>query len=196
MGRPVGRGSGAPPAIARPHACSAGRRPAPLRARQRLECTAGAHRSAGPGQRHARQDSAGHRRAEHRGRVGTVDRHRRDVPPLHRARNQPTVRVKLDAGAWNGALQQALDAVPVPPNAQPAAGPDGHLTVWQPSTDRMWELFQARRMADGWHASYGGAMVERRRVRPATTTRHLGRASRSPHGAPPRPACRSSPARS
>jgi hypothetical protein len=73
--------------------------------------------------------------------------------------NQPTVRVKLDAGAWNGALQQALDAVPVPPNAQPAAGPDGHLTVWQPSTDRMWELFQASRMADGWHASYGGAMA-------------------------------------
>jgi hypothetical protein len=73
--------------------------------------------------------------------------------------NQPTVRVTLDAGAWNGALQQALDAVPMPPNAQPAAGPDGHLTVWQPSTDRMWEFFQARRMADGWHASYGGAMA-------------------------------------
>jgi hypothetical protein len=73
--------------------------------------------------------------------------------------NQPTVRVTLDAGAWNGALQRALDAVPMPPSAQPAAGPDGHLTVWQPSTDRMWELFQARRMADGWHASYGGAMA-------------------------------------
>ena len=73
--------------------------------------------------------------------------------------NQPTVPVRLDAGAWNGALQQALDAVPIPPNAQPAAGPDGHLTVWQPSTDRMWELFQAQRMADGWHASYGGAMA-------------------------------------
>jgi|tagenome__1003787_1003787.scaffolds.fasta_scaffold20983245_3 hypothetical protein len=73
--------------------------------------------------------------------------------------DQPTVRVTLDAGAWNGALQQALRAVPMPRNAQPAAGPDGHLTVWQPSTDRMWELFQARRMADGWHASYGGAMA-------------------------------------
>jgi hypothetical protein len=73
--------------------------------------------------------------------------------------NQPTLRVTLDAGAWNGALQHALDAVPMPPNAQPAAGPDGHLTVWQPSTDRLWELFQARRMADGWHASYGGAMA-------------------------------------
>jgi hypothetical protein len=73
--------------------------------------------------------------------------------------NQPTVPVRLDAGAWNGALQQALNAVPIPPNAQPAAGPDGHLTVWQPSTDRMWELFQASRMADGWHASYGGAMA-------------------------------------
>jgi hypothetical protein len=73
--------------------------------------------------------------------------------------NQPAVRVTLDAGAWNVALQQALEAVPIPSNAQPAAGPDGHLTVWQPSTDRLWELFQARKLADGWHASYGGAMA-------------------------------------
>ena len=73
--------------------------------------------------------------------------------------NQPTVPVRLDAGAWNGALQQTLDAVPIPPSAQPAAGPDGHLTVWQPATDRMWELFQAHMTADGWHASYGGAMA-------------------------------------
>jgi hypothetical protein len=72
---------------------------------------------------------------------------------------EPTVRVKLDQGSWNVALQQALDAVPVPANAQPAAGPDGHLTIWQPSTDRLWEFFQARKLADGWHASYGGAMA-------------------------------------
>jgi hypothetical protein len=71
---------------------------------------------------------------------------------------QPTVRVTLDAGAWNVALQQALSAVPIPANATPALGPDAHMTVWQPSTDRLWELFKARKQADGWHASYGGAM--------------------------------------
>jgi hypothetical protein len=71
---------------------------------------------------------------------------------------QPTVRVKLDSGSWNGALQQALNAVPIPHDARPAAGADGHLTIWQPSTDRFWEFFQARNAPDGWHASYGGAM--------------------------------------
>jgi hypothetical protein len=72
--------------------------------------------------------------------------------------NQPTVRVTLDAGAWNVPLQQALSAVPIPANATPALGPDAHMTVWQPSTDRLWEFFKARKLADGWHASYGGAM--------------------------------------
>jgi hypothetical protein len=72
--------------------------------------------------------------------------------------NQPTVRVTLDAGAWNAALQRALSAVPIPANAQPASGPDAHMTIWQPSTDRLWEMWHARRAADGWHASYGGAM--------------------------------------
>jgi hypothetical protein len=72
--------------------------------------------------------------------------------------DQPTVRVTLDAGAWNVALQQALSAVPIPANAAPALGPDAHMTVWQPSTNRLWEFFKARKAADGWHASYGGAM--------------------------------------
>jgi len=70
----------------------------------------------------------------------------------------PTVRVTLDAGAWATSLQQAFAAVPIPANAAPAAGTDGHMTVWQPSTDRLWEFFKARKLADGWHASFGGAI--------------------------------------
>jgi hypothetical protein len=66
--------------------------------------------------------------------------------------------VKLDGGAWAATLQQALDAVPIPPNAVPAVGPDAHMTIWQPSTDRLWELFRASKKADGWHAEYGGAI--------------------------------------
>ena len=64
----------------------------------------------------------------------------------------------LDGGAWATSLQQALDVVPVPDNAIPASGPDKHLTVWQPSTDRLWELWHARKLSDGWHADYGGAI--------------------------------------
>jgi len=83
-----------------------------------------------------------------------------DTPPLYTVpAGQPTVRVQLDPGSWKVELQQAMAAVPIPLTAQPAPGPDAQLTVWQPSTDRLWELFQARKLADGWHASFGGAMA-------------------------------------
>jgi hypothetical protein len=72
---------------------------------------------------------------------------------------QPLTRVHLDAGAWAADLQRALDqGVPIPPNAKAAAGTDQHMTIWQPSTDRLWEFWRAQRRADGWHASWGGAM--------------------------------------
>ena len=72
--------------------------------------------------------------------------------------DQPAVRVQLDPGSWKATLQQAFEAVPIPANAVPGGGPDAHMTIWQPSTDRLWELFKAAKLADGWHASFGGAM--------------------------------------
>jgi hypothetical protein len=72
---------------------------------------------------------------------------------------QPRLKVTLDTGSWGDSLRAALaDGVPIPPGATPAAGTDGHLAVYQPSTDTMWEFFQASLQADGWHASWGGAM--------------------------------------
>jgi hypothetical protein len=32
------------------------------------------------------------------------------------------------------------------------------MTVWQPSRDRLWEFWRARKLSDGWHASWGGAI--------------------------------------
>jgi hypothetical protein len=72
--------------------------------------------------------------------------------------NQPTVRVTLDAGAWATSLQTAFESVPIPSTAEPARGPDGHMTIWQPSTNRLWEFWLARKRDDGWHADFGGAM--------------------------------------
>jgi hypothetical protein len=73
--------------------------------------------------------------------------------------DQPLVSVQLHTGWWGNTLQEVLRAVPIPPNAKPARGGDAHLTIWQPSTDRLWELFQARNEPDtGWHAAYGGAI--------------------------------------
>jgi hypothetical protein len=70
---------------------------------------------------------------------------------------QPTVRVALKGGKAS-ALQAAWDAVPLPPDAEPAAGTDGHLVVWQPSTNRLWEFWRLVHGAEGWYASWGGAM--------------------------------------
>jgi hypothetical protein len=81
--------------------------------------------------------------------------------PVYRVpSDQSRVRVRLDSPHSHGArvLQRAFAAVPIPRNAKPAPGNDGHLTVWQPSTDRLWEFFHARRSADGWHADWGGAI--------------------------------------
>jgi hypothetical protein len=72
--------------------------------------------------------------------------------------NQPPVKVTLENGSPTSALQAAWDAVPLPPDAQPAAGTDEHLVVWQPSTDRLWEFWHLEQTPAGWQASWGGAM--------------------------------------
>lgn len=83
-----------------------------------------------------------------------------DSTPIYEVpRNEATVPVTLDDDpSWGRTLAQAFRSVPIPPGAQPAAGSDAHLTIWQPSTDRMWEFWQAQHTATGWHAAWGGAM--------------------------------------
>jgi hypothetical protein len=72
---------------------------------------------------------------------------------------QPKVPVRLDAGAFGDALRRVLAAgVPIPRNAKPAAGTDKHMTVYQPSTDRLWEFWGAEKRPDGWHVRWAGAM--------------------------------------
>lgn len=74
--------------------------------------------------------------------------------------NQATQTVHLDDPAlwWRRSLQSAFDAVPIPADAVAAPGDDAEMTVWQPSTNRLWEFYHMRREADGWHAAWGGAM--------------------------------------
>jgi hypothetical protein len=72
--------------------------------------------------------------------------------------DQPRVRVTIDNG--NVDLQAAFASVPIPADAIPAGGTDGHLVVWQPAKNTMWEMFRARRLSDGWHARYGGRIAD------------------------------------
>jgi hypothetical protein len=73
--------------------------------------------------------------------------------------DQPTVRVELHTGWWGASLQRAFEKVPIPPRAKPASGPDAHMTVWQPSKDRLWEFFKARKVNGAWQANFGGAIA-------------------------------------
>jgi hypothetical protein len=76
------------------------------------------------------------------------------------AANQPLVPVILDnLQPYAAPLRASFTAgVPLPANAQPAAGRDAHLVVWQPSSDTMWEFWHMHLMSDGWHAGWGGTM--------------------------------------
>jgi hypothetical protein len=78
--------------------------------------------------------------------------------PVYRVpRDQATVHVTVDGR--HPRLRAALDQVPIPPRARPAAGTDRRMVIWQRSTDTLWELWRAARRPDGWHAAYGGRMT-------------------------------------
>jgi hypothetical protein len=79
------------------------------------------------------------------------------VPVYTVPSDQATIRVLLDP-ARDPALSSAWSAVPLPSTARPAVGTDGHLVVWQPSTDRMWEFWRLVHNTGGWSASWGAAM--------------------------------------
>jgi len=82
---------------------------------------------------------------------------RYSVPIYTVPADQPLVRVRLRS-ASDAALAAAWSAVPLPPTAVPAPGTNGHLVVWQPSTDRMWEFWRLAHEGEQWYASWGGAM--------------------------------------
>jgi hypothetical protein len=75
-------------------------------------------------------------------------------------RHQPDVTVHVDDMPEESYvdLQRAFNSVPIPEGALPAGGSDAHMTIFQPSTDKLWEFWQAHMEADGWHASWGGAI--------------------------------------
>ena len=76
-------------------------------------------------------------------------------------RDQRRVRVTLDRSeSFADPLRKAFAKVPLPQDAKPAEGDDGHLVVWQPSTDTMWEFFKLERRSDGWHARFGGRIEQ------------------------------------
>lgn len=78
--------------------------------------------------------------------------------PLYRVGpSQRLVRVVLTT-SWRP-LQAEWDAVPIPDNALPAVGNDGHLVVYQAATDTLWEFYHLARVGNQWMARWGGRIV-------------------------------------
>ncbi len=55
-------------------------------------------------------------------------------------------------------LAQQWAAVPMPAHAQEADGTDSEMTLYQPSTDTLWEFWQARKIDGRWQACWGGRL--------------------------------------
>lgn len=55
-------------------------------------------------------------------------------------------------------LEAQWAAVPIPALALPADGSDAEMTVYQPSTDTLWEFWVMRGVAGAWQACWGGKM--------------------------------------
>lgn len=78
--------------------------------------------------------------------------------------DQATVDVAFDDCQDKGYAAKGLQGedgqfsnVPIPEDAVPAVGTDGQLTIYSPSSDRLWELWKAQRTSDGgWQACWGG----------------------------------------
>ena len=74
----------------------------------------------------------------------------------------PTVRVTpwdcQKQGYPKPELAKQWNAVPIPAYAQPADGTDAEMTIYQPSSDTIWEFWQARKVGDQWQACWGGRL--------------------------------------
>jgi hypothetical protein len=76
--------------------------------------------------------------------------------------SQPRVPVVLDPPSTSASATRLSSTfragVPIPVGARPAPGTDADLVVWQPSTNTLWELWNAQRVGSTWHARWGGRM--------------------------------------
>lgn len=76
--------------------------------------------------------------------------------------NTPAVRVNQwdcqNKGYKDSGLLTQWAAVPVPAYAVPAEGNDMEMTVYQPSTDTVWEFWKAKKENGVWYACWGGRM--------------------------------------
>ncbi|HEV3046463.1 MAG TPA: hypothetical protein VGY13_03790 [Solirubrobacteraceae bacterium] len=62
-------------------------------------------------------------------------------------------------GVFSG-FQAQIEAVPIPASAEPAAGTDKEMVIWQPSTGHLWELWRVLQEGGHWTACWGGEIAD------------------------------------
>jgi hypothetical protein len=76
--------------------------------------------------------------------------------------NTPTTAVHFwdcQGKRWaDPSLVKQWSAVPVPNDAQQASGSDAEMTIYQPSSDTIWEFWQTRNQGGVWQACWGGRL--------------------------------------
>ena len=76
----------------------------------------------------------------------------------------PTVTVGFNdcqhKGYFDPGLARQWEAVPIPAGAEQADGTDAEMCIYQPSTDTIWEFWQAKHTDGGWKACWGGRMTK------------------------------------
>lgn len=88
-------------------------------------------------------------------------------------RDTPRVDVKFVDCQKKGATPPGLydgpkyfTQVPIPPDAVPAPGSDGHLAVFDPTQDKLWEFWIAAKDGSGsWQACWGGRIDDVRQAK-------------------------------
>ena len=61
-------------------------------------------------------------------------------------------------GVLDTSLAEQFAEVPIPSYAKPADGTDAEMTIYQASTDTLWEFWKARQVNGEWQACWGGRM--------------------------------------
>lgn len=61
-------------------------------------------------------------------------------------------------GFKDKALAEQWAVVPIPEYAAASKGTDGEMTIYQPSTDTIWEFWQAKKVDGQWQACWGGRL--------------------------------------
>ena len=61
-------------------------------------------------------------------------------------------------GRLDPKLEEQWRAVPIPENAQPSQDSDSEMTIYQPSSDTLWEFWKAQKVDGRWQACWGGRL--------------------------------------